>query len=431
MLTCIRRFLALALLAVIAFPADAAAVTGTIPEPDPVQRTWMRTDHPVAMGSTERTWMWGPLEDGYQTRESYAESPGGERTVTYFDKSRMEVTHPAGDRRSDWYVTNGLLVVELMTGRLQLGDVAFEERYPAEVNIAGDPDDIAGPTYATFAMLRDLPVTEDTRTITTRVDRSGSLVDDPMLAAFAVRTGQRVTVPGIDHYVAAPFWDFMQSSGTVYDRWEYISDRLFPNPFYATGFPVTEAYWARVKVAGVYQDVLMQCFERRCLTYTPGNEPEWRVEAGNVGLHYHLWRYGSERPDPQRLQVTFNLYHEQSFVASTVTTETFFGSLAAGTWETRAPDGELLSHGALWAEHSLLGIEAVVVQDWPRAGWGTLVFRYRISIGGLTGDGEFDYVVTSPSGVETGVVSLAARFTASNTLDVTLSELPPVLFTAP
>jgi hypothetical protein len=39
------------------------------------------------------------------------------------------------------------------------------------------------------------------------------------------------------------------------------------------------------------QDVLIQCFERRCLTYTPGNTPEWRVEQGNVGLHYFRWRY--------------------------------------------------------------------------------------------------------------------------------------------
>ena len=38
---------------------------------------------------------------------------------------------------------------------------------------------------------------------------------------------------------------------------------------------------------------LTQCFERRCLTYTPDNAPEWRVEMGNIGLHYHSWRYDS------------------------------------------------------------------------------------------------------------------------------------------
>ena len=38
-------------------------------------------------------------------------------------------------------------------------------------------------------------------------------------------------------------------------------------------------------------DVLVQAFERRVLTYTPDNAPEWRVEMGNVGQHYYQWRY--------------------------------------------------------------------------------------------------------------------------------------------
>ena len=38
--------------------------------------------------------------------------------------------------------------------------------------------------------------------------------------------------------------------------------------------------------------MLIQCFERRCLTYTPGNPDGWQVEAGNVGQHYFHWRYG-------------------------------------------------------------------------------------------------------------------------------------------
>lgn len=34
----------------------------------------------------------------------------------------------------------------------------------------------------------------------------------------------------------------------------------------------------------------VQCFVRRCLTYTPGNSPGFEVEAGNIGLHYYIWR---------------------------------------------------------------------------------------------------------------------------------------------
>jgi hypothetical protein len=62
---------------------------------------------------------------------------------------------------------------------------------------------------------------------------------------------------------------------------------------YIVGLPLSEPYWTRVKVQGVDRDVLVQVFERRVLTYTPTNAPQWQVEMGNVGLHYQLWRYGS------------------------------------------------------------------------------------------------------------------------------------------
>ncbi len=65
---------------------------------------------------------------------------------------------------------------------------------------------------------------------------------------------------------------------------------------YATGFPITEAYWTYAKVDGAIRDVLFQCFQRRCLTYTPSNDPGWQVEAGNVGQHYYRWRYGEDTP---------------------------------------------------------------------------------------------------------------------------------------
>ena len=66
---------------------------------------------------------------------------------------------------------------------------------------------------------------------------------------------------------------------------------LFEPTFFATGFPITEAYWTEVRVGGETRDVLLQCFERRCLTYTPDNPDGWQVEMGNVGRHYHAWRY--------------------------------------------------------------------------------------------------------------------------------------------
>jgi hypothetical protein len=83
----------------------------------------------------------------------------------------------------------------------------------------------------------------------------------------------------------------MNSSGTVYENGAFVQDVLFENAYYATGYPTTEAYWTRVELAGVLTAVLVQCFERRCLTYTPSNPDGWQVESGNVGRHYHAWRY--------------------------------------------------------------------------------------------------------------------------------------------
>ncbi len=255
-----------------------------------IEATWARTDKPVIDGDIARTWMWGPGPFSCAMHEDYTEAPGGKRLVQYFDKSRMEITNPDGDQDSIWFVTNGLLVVELITGQRQMGDADFEEFEPAEVNVAGDPDDTEGPTYATFQSTLDLPPLNVNSLVIQRIDRSGNVTVDPGLAAHNVGIGH--LDPITNHTVAAPFWDFMNSSGLVYQNGSLGTATLFPDPVFATGRPIAEPYWADVKVGGTVQLVLVQCFERRCLTYTPGNDPAWRVEAGNVGQHYYAWRYG-------------------------------------------------------------------------------------------------------------------------------------------
>jgi hypothetical protein len=136
---------------------------------------------------------------------------------------------------------------------------------------------------------------DDGEIITARVDRQGNVSDDPALAAEGVTATQFVTET--NHRIAEPFWVFMTSTGTVYEDGSNLTAPLFETPFFATGFPISEAYWAQVAVNGVPQDVLVQVFERRVLTYTPNNTPEWQVEAGNVGRHYYEWRYDAEPPD--------------------------------------------------------------------------------------------------------------------------------------
>jgi len=285
--------------AVLLVAAGLAGLAGAeAPANDAFQRTWARTDQPVASGAVSRTWMWGPKANTGALQEDYVEAPGGTRTVQYYDKSRMEITDPAGDQTSPWYVTNGLLVNELVTGNMQVGNDAFEQRSAAEVNIAGDPGE--HPTYADIDAfgLRGQPATAVGATLMTWVDASGILATSPANPPAAVTAAERVTVPGIDHTVASVFWEFMNSTGTVDENGQTIQASLFLNAYYATGYPITEAYWSVVKIGGTPTTVLWQCFERRCLTYNPANGPGWQVEAGNVGMHYHQWRYDGANPEP-------------------------------------------------------------------------------------------------------------------------------------
>ena len=293
----IRRAIALVFAVALLVPALAAVAQSSSNEY--FDRAWVRIDGPVSTGQASRSWVWGPTKYGEAFMEEYTESPGGMRIVQYFDKSRMEITNPAGDPNSRWYVTNGLLVVELISGNMQVGNFDFEERNPASVNVAGDADDPTGPTYATFTGLLDESAMPAGSVITSRVDREGTITDDPTLAAQDVAVAEIDDVTG--HSIAQPFRDFMYATGTIWANNTYTTGRLFEEPVFALGRPITEPYWANVKVAGTYQDVLLQCFERRCVTFTPGNSAGWEVEAGNVGRHYYSWRYdngGPGDPDP-------------------------------------------------------------------------------------------------------------------------------------
>src|SRR6476659_715896 len=136
---------ALALIAPAATPSAAAPGFA-----DPAfGRVWTRTDQLVAQGQVARSWLWGPAP-GATTSEPWSGAPGGRRVVQYFDKSRMEINDPGSDPTDPFYVTNGLLVVELISGRWQTGPNTYETHSPACVNISGDFDDPDAPTYASF-----------------------------------------------------------------------------------------------------------------------------------------------------------------------------------------------------------------------------------------------------------------------------------------
>jgi hypothetical protein len=260
------------------------------------QRLWNRTDKLVADGKVSRTFLWGPEPSSGAISEDYAEAPGGKRLVQYFDKSRMEITNPGSDQNSAYYVTNGLIAKELISGQLQLGDNKFDQRTPAEVGVAGDPDDTNGPTYKSLNGLTGSTANKVGGAVTTTLSRDGQTSDgsadygkyNVTLKFFAPETG---------HNIAAPFWDFLNQTGPVLNTGgQQTNGRIFDPVFFATGLPITEPYWAKVKVANQVKDVLVQAFERRVLTYTPSNSAAFQVEMGNVGQHYYKWRYGGTTP---------------------------------------------------------------------------------------------------------------------------------------
>ncbi|HEX2914448.1 MAG TPA: hypothetical protein VH186_26850 [Chloroflexia bacterium] len=258
-------------------------------------RLWQRSDRQVFDHQVARTYLWGPQPNSAGLQEEYADSPGGKRLVQYFDKSRMEVNNPNGDQSSPYFVTNGLLARELINGQMQVGDQKFQPREPAVIGVAGDIDDTSGPTYAALQKWQ-AAVGQQSGLVTTAFDRSGNSRDGS--ADFARYNIRPVYfVPETGHNVAAPFWDFLNQSGPLLSPTGLsVQGRLFEPLFYATGFPVTEAFWAKVKVGGQVKDVLVQAFERRVLTYTPSNPAGFQVEMGNVGQHYYLWRYGNSQP---------------------------------------------------------------------------------------------------------------------------------------
>ena len=248
---------------------------------------WERADAPIAANKTSRSWLWGP-RSGNGMIEAYYEAEGGVRQVQYFDKSRMEITYANGDRTSQWFVTNGLIAKELIVGQIQLGDNNFVPRSPAQINIAGDLDDNRAPTYASFS-----------NNLAGTADRTGQFADqtlnrDGSLGSYAGKpsdAAKLVTyVPQTQHNIASAFWEFINRRGLISENGQ-LRDGQIMDWVFALGYPISEPYWVRVRVGGVEQDVLVQAFERRVLTYTPNNSADWRVEMGNVGQHYEQWRY--------------------------------------------------------------------------------------------------------------------------------------------
>ncbi|MDQ2805962.1 MAG: PQQ-dependent sugar dehydrogenase [Chloroflexota bacterium] len=277
-------------------PAPTAAPLPPTPAPggplialaDPLfYAAWERVDRPVREGRAMRSWTWGPVG------HAALQEPFGEATrlVQYFDKGRMERNPIAGDGPS--FVSNGLLVVEMLSGRIQIGATQYETRPPPTLPLGGDGAANPAPSYAAFARVASLagenrataavgaPITAHLAADGTVQPGTGPVA--ATVAAYRSETG---------HNIPDLFYRYLTASGPIYDNGYHTA------PVYdwvtTMGYPISEAYWTRMTIGGTAQDVLVQAYQRQILTYIPAYAAPWTVQLANVGTTYYRWRYGRE-----------------------------------------------------------------------------------------------------------------------------------------
>jgi plastocyanin len=122
---------------------------------------------------------------------------------------------------------------------------------------------------------------------------------------------------------------------------------------FVLGYPIGEAFWSQVTLAGTPTWVMIQPFERRVLTYTPGNDPNWRVEMGNIGQHYRTWRYQqlSTSTAPTTVEIG-DFYYAPPSLSVAVGTTVAWTVVGQRTNSVTANDGSWgspdLNHGDLY-----------------------------------------------------------------------------------
>ncbi|GAB4208826.1 MAG: DPP IV N-terminal domain-containing protein [Roseiflexaceae bacterium] len=280
------------------------------------QQVWSRTDEANVRGG--RSWIWGP-KPWFDYYEFYRQGVNGLRLVQYFDKARMEINNP-NDRSFQGGVTNGLLVVELVSGDQKQGNAPTDAlvRGPAEVPVAGNPknDNPNAPTYASFLAVATVnngyrDTSKLGQRVTATLDRSGNIGLNRSLGDNAPETEIVQYNSTTGHNIPRVFWDYLNQQGRYNDPIYGTTNGPVVDWLFAMGLPITDAYWVRAKIGAQEKDVLVQLFERRVLTYVRDNPAGYKVEMGNVGQHYFQWRYpdlgqpwAAPNPEPPLLFTT-------------------------------------------------------------------------------------------------------------------------------
>lgn len=246
-----------------------------------IKARWERDEQGVASG--QKAWMWGPgpFRTAY---EPFDGLPQGNHLVQYFDKGRLEVNDPSANPQSPWFVTSGLLVNEMVTGKVQVGNNRTFHIGPARISVVGDHPSSNGPTYADFLS-------------PPHSDRKGDATGATIGCWFLARDPLNPRSRDLPKELNLPMTHYEPASGHNWAEpfWRYATTNLGDTWLQTLGYPITEPCGVTTSIGGKAQGVLVQLFERRVLTYNPANPSATQVEMGNVGRHYYNWRYADLR----------------------------------------------------------------------------------------------------------------------------------------
>jgi hypothetical protein len=269
--------LALGVVVAVSFLPIEASQPSTFADP-----AFARYFHRTGTDGQALLWGGGPI---VSLVEPFTGAPGSRRLVEYFDRGRMELIVDGEGR--DVQVTEGLLVKEMATGNVQLGYDSFVQVAPADIPLIG----ATGLTYADF---RDATSRAPDRTAS-----ADNRVDAWIAVGGAVSAGAAPVTVRASQYVS----ETGHNVPDVFVAW--FASRPFGNvdALDALGYPITDAFWVE-SGKGNAGASLVQLFERRVVTYTPGLPTGEQFTLTNAGRHYYRWRYGSDPGAAQQSAAT-------------------------------------------------------------------------------------------------------------------------------